>query len=119
MTTDRLKIYSINYLVDYIEQAKSQNSRINVLTAAGLIEGKVLVVSDESTGVFSDFIHGMLDYYEKNYDIDDPFMDDQKNTFITIQNATLINGSSRTRLKYLIVYLDDIIGIAIADKENQ
>lgn len=118
MTTDGLKIYSIKYLVDFIEKNQNKNSRINVLTTAGIIEGKIMIVNDDSKGVFPGFINGMLKYYESEYDIDDPFIDQQKNTFITIENAIIKNGMSETKLKNLIIYLDEIIGIAMSEKES-
>ncbi|SHJ38191.1 hypothetical protein [Parasporobacterium paucivorans] len=117
MTTERLKIYSIRYLVDFIQKANLQNRRINILTAAGLIEGKVIIVNEYSEGDFPDFINGMLGVYEKDYDIDDPFMDDQRNAFITMENATLIQGPTKTRLKFMIIYLDEIIGVSLSEKE--
>lgn len=116
MTSDRLKIYSIKYLVEYIEKAEAQNCRINILTAAGLIEGKVLIFDEENTKYYPDFIKGMIESYVKNYNADDPFMDDQRNTFIAMENAVLICGGLRTHLKHMIIYLDDIIGIAMTDK---
>lgn len=117
MTTERLKNYSIEYLVQYVEMAESQRSKINILTAAGLIEGKIMIIDDSSKGIFPDFINGMLKYYEKEYDLDDPFMDHQKNTFITVEDAVLKSCGTVTRLKYLIIYLDDIIGIALSESE--
>ncbi|QSX08082.1 hypothetical protein J0B03_09795 [Alkalibacter rhizosphaerae] len=116
MTTERLKTYSIEYLVQFVEMAQSKRSRINVLTPAGLIEGKIMMIEDDTSGIFPDFIKGMLHYYEKEYDLDDPFMDKQKNTFITFENAVLKSGGVETNLKYLIVYLDEIVGIALSEK---
>lgn len=118
MTTDSLKIYSIKYLVDYIENAKKKNQRLNVITAAGLIEGKIIIVHENSKGAFPEFINGMIQYYENEYDIDDPFIGQQKNTFIVMENAILRTSASPIRLKNLIVYLDEIIGIAMSEKED-
>ena len=117
MTTDGLKVYSIKYLVEYIEK-NQKNGRINILTAAGIIEGKITIVHEDSKGAFPEFINGMLSYYEQDYDIDDPFIGDQKNTFITIENAIIKNNASETKLKNLIVYLDEIIGFAMCEKDN-
>ncbi|HCX63590.1 MAG TPA: hypothetical protein DHN33_00065 [Eubacteriaceae bacterium] len=118
MTTERLKNYSIEYLIQFIEMAQSQRSRINVLTPAGLIEGKFRVIDENTSGIFPDFINGMLKYYEKEYDIDDPYMDQQKNSFITVENAVITQGQTKTNLKYLIIYLDDIIGIAMHEYDE-
>ena len=118
MTTERLKNYSIEYLVQYVEMAQSQRSKINILTAAGLIEGKIMIIDENTQGIFPDFINGMLKYYEKEYDLDDPFMDHQKTAFITIENATLKSGGSTTKLRYLMVYLEDILGIALSELEE-
>ncbi|MBF7096455.1 hypothetical protein [Alkalibacter mobilis] len=115
MTTERLKNYSIEYLVRFVELAQTERKRINLLTAAGLIEGKILIIDESSSGIFPDFINGMLKYYESEYDMDDPFMEQQRNSFITIENATLKSGGTTTKLKHLIVYLDDIIGIALSE----
>lgn len=119
MTKDGLKNFSIKYLAQYIEKAQSLRSRIIIVTAAGLIEGKIVLIHENATGVFPDFINGMIQYYESDHDIDNPYMDKQRNTFITIENATLTSGGNKTRLKYLIVYLTDIIGIAMSDSEQQ
>lgn len=118
MTTDGLKLYSIKYLVDYIEKVQSKNTRINILTASGIIEGKIIIVKEDSDGSFPGFINGMLKFYEAEYDMDDPFIGDQKNTFITIENAIVKNGNSETKLKNLIIYLDEIIGIGMADRDS-
>jgi len=118
MTTDNLKNFSIKYLLDYIEKTESNSRRINILTAAGVIEGKVMLTNSESKGAFPDYINGMLSHYENQYDIDDPFISKQKNTFITIENAVIKNGGSETRLKYLMIYLDEIIGIAMSEKKE-
>lgn len=117
MTTERLKTYSIEYLVQFVEMAQSKRSRINILTAAGLIEGKIMIIDENAKGIFPDFVNGMLKYYESEYDMDDPFMDQQKNTFITIENAILKSGGATTKLKYLMVYLEDILGIALSEIE--
>lgn len=118
MTTDNLKIFSIKYLVDFIEKSGNINNRINILTSTGIIEGKVIIVTEKTSGAFPDFINGMIEYYESQYDIDDPFISNQKNTFITVENAIIKNGGSETRLKYLMVYLDEIIGIAMSEKQE-
>lgn len=118
MTTERLKNYSIEYLVQYVEMAQSQRSKINILTAAGLIEGNILIIDENTKGIFPDFINGMLKYYEKEYDLDDPFMDNQKTAFITVENATLKSGGCVTHLKYLMIYIEDILGIAMCEQEE-
>lgn len=115
MTTDGLKIFSIKSLVEFIEKTQKSNNRINILTAAGLIEGKVVIVNKETKGAFPEFINDMLEFYENEFDIDDPFIGDQQKTFITIENATIRNGGTETKLKYLIVYMDEIIGIAMSE----
>ena len=115
MTTDGLKVFSIKSLVEFIEKTQNSNNRINILTAAGLIEGKVIIVNEDTSGTFPEFINGMLKFYENEFDIDDPFIGDQKNTFLTIENATIKNGAAETKLKYLIVYIDEIIGIAMSE----
>ena len=116
MNIPTLKKYLIQQMSVFpdVPPFSPEKSKVILVTAAGIIEGKLLQSnSEDNEGDFlGKMICGFSDEYEKKILKDGQTLSGNDG-FILLSNVTIRNGAIKNDMPLLTVFYDQIIGISI------
>lgn len=92
-----------------------KNNELILVTAGGVIKGKPISENPEtfSTNVLDKITHKMIIDYREAIKIPEATRLDGNDGCLLLENATLINGTTKIPFQYLVVFFDQIIAVTI------
>ena len=113
------KEYTAHAFVGMRMHESLQGNVLQLLTTGGLIFGTPIEPRDgeydTSRHLLPETVSGLVKSYHREHGKGN--FDSAKYQFIELEDVTIINGSSRIRCSYLLVYVDQIVGVSLVDRD--
>jgi len=113
-----LKEYLTNKISLIPDSQKLKNSKIKLVTSAGLISGTLAINEPTRPGysIIDTTIDGFIEeYYSKYISASETDISEKNDSILRLQDVTITNGTAMIQLSYLIVFIDHITGITIGE----
>lgn len=100
-----------------------KNNDVILVTAAGIIQGKLSILEETeevtTKAVFDEMLKGWSDDYRSTYNIDtDSWLPGNDGAIALTDVTILYDNGKKAVLPYLVVFFDQIIGITFGDISN-